>query len=55
MLIEDNGTKMAELVCSLYQDFDRLREMSERGKDFIRKNFLISEAERVIKLDISEI
>lgn len=53
MLVEDNGSKMADLVCSLYQDFDQLREMSEKGKDFIRNNFLLSKAESVIKLDIS--
>ena len=52
MMIEDDGQKMAELICDLYQDYDRLKQMSDSGKQFIQKYFLLSEAERVIRLDI---
>lgn len=52
MLVEDDSAKMAELICSLYQDYDRLRTMSDAGIKFIEKYFMWSEAERVIRLDI---
>ena len=50
MIVEDNGKKMANLICDLY---DKLKEMSNNGKKFISKNFMMSEAERVIRLDLS--
>ena len=52
MLVEDDSAKMAELLCNLYQDYDRLRDMSDAGIKFIEKYFMWSEAERVIRLDI---
>lgn len=52
MAVEDDGNGMADLICSIYQDFPKLKQMSDNGKKFIRKNFLLSEAERVIKLDM---
>ena len=53
MIVEDDGKKMANLICDLYGNYDRLREMSNNGKNFISKNFMMSEAERVIRLDLS--
>lgn len=55
MLVEDDGNKMAELICNLYQDYDRLKLMSDNGKRFIENNFMLSEAERVIRLDVDVI
>lgn len=52
MLIEDDGVKMAEMICSIYNDYDRLVQMSDNGREFIRKNFMLAEAERVIRLDV---
>ena len=52
MLVEDDSVKMAELICGLYQDYDRLRAMSDAGIKFIEKYFMWSEAERIIRLDI---
>ena len=46
---------MAELICGLYQDYDRLKIMSDNGKQFIENNFMLAEAERVIRLDIDDI
>ncbi len=51
MLIEDDAAKMADVICSLYEDYDRLRQMSDNGKYFIKNNFMVSEAERIIRLD----
>lgn len=52
MLIEDDGVNMAESICSLYQDYDRLKKISDNGVRFIKNNFMLSEAERVVRLDI---
>lgn len=52
MLIEDDGVKMAEMICSIYNDYDRLGQMSDNGRKFIQKNFMLVEAERVIRLDV---
>lgn len=52
MLVEDNGDKMAKLICDLYQDYNQLKIMSDRGKRFIENNFMISEAERITRIDI---
>lgn len=52
MLVEDDSAKMAELICNLYEDYDRLKAMSDAGIKFVEKNFMWSEAERVIRLDI---
>ena len=52
MVVEDDGIKMAELICSLYEDYDKLKLMSDNGRKFIENNFMFSEAERIIRLDI---
>ena len=52
MLVEDDGVKMAEAICEIYEDYDRLRQMSDNGIKFIQKNFMLAEAERVIRLDV---
>ena len=36
---------MAELICGLYQDYDRLKIMSDNGQQFIENNFMLAEAE----------
>lgn len=53
MLIENDAQKMAELIECIYSDYDKLRELSDNGLNFIRKYFLLSEAERVIRLDVN--
>ena len=52
MCVEDDGEKMAELICGLYEDYGRLKEMSDAGEAFIRKYFTVEEAERVLRSDI---
>lgn len=52
MVVEDDAAKMAELICSLYEDYDRLRQMSDAGKDFIGKYFTEKKALEVLEEDI---
>ena len=52
MCVEDDGEKMAELICGLYEDYSRLKEMSDAGEAFIRKYFTVEEASKVILSDI---
>lgn len=52
-IIEDDADKMAEEICNLYEDFDKLRELSDRGKKFIQKNFTLEVAEDVLKADMN--
>ena len=51
-VIEDDADKMAEKICSLYEDYDKLRILSDKGKDFIRKNFTLRVAEDVLRADM---
>ena len=53
MMVEDDEKRMANLICDLYCNYDKLKEMSNNGKNFIEKNFMMSEAERVIRLDLN--
>ena len=52
MVVKDDPRELAEEICSLYEDYSRLREMSDNGKKFINNYFTLSEAERVLRLDI---
>lgn len=52
MEVEDDADKMAELICSLYEDYDKLRQMSDAGKQFIENYFTEQKAVEVLKLDI---
>ncbi len=54
MLVEDDADRMAETINHLYEDYDKLREMSEAGRSFIRKYFSLEEAQRVIELDFEK-
>ncbi|MFA9375920.1 MAG: glycosyltransferase [Lachnotalea sp.] len=50
-LMEDEGDKMAQIINELYDDYDRLNEISDNGIKFIQKYFMLSEAERILDLD----
>ncbi|HBA48965.1 MAG TPA: glycosyl transferase family 2 [Lachnospiraceae bacterium] len=52
MVVEDEGEKLAEAICGLYEDYPRLREMSDEGVRFIENHFTLAEAERVLRLDV---
>lgn len=52
MVVEDDADKMAALICEMYEDYDRLRMMSDAGVTFIKRYFTEEEAERVLLLDM---
>lgn len=52
MMVADDALQLADKICKLYEDYSELRNMSNRGKEFIRKYFMLDEAERVLKLDL---
>ena len=43
---------MEELICNLYQDYYKLPQMSDAGKQFIENYFTEQKAVEVLKLDI---
>lgn len=51
-VMEDNAEKMADLICDLYEDYDRLRNMSDNGVRFIQNYFTAQVAENVLKMDM---
>ncbi len=51
-IVEDDAGKMAEIICNLYESFDELKELSDKGKVFIQKNFTLEVAENVLKADM---
>lgn len=51
-VMEDDAGKMAELICDIYEDYDRLRRMSDRGVEFIQTYFTSQVAENVLKMDM---
>lgn len=52
MVVEDDALQLADKICELYENFLELRNMSERGNEFIRKYFMPDVAEKVLKLDL---
>lgn len=51
-LIEDDADKIAELVCDIYEDYDKLRIISDNGKAFIENHFMLSSAQKVLLKDM---
>ncbi|WP_051205580.1 glycosyltransferase [Butyrivibrio sp. FC2001] len=53
MIVAETAREFADEVCKLYKDMDRLREMSDNGKAFIKKYFSLEAAKSVIEQDIT--
>lgn len=51
-VMEEDADKMAELICNLYEDFPRLRKMSDAGVGFISTYFTSKVAEQVLLQDM---
>lgn len=51
-LMEDDANKMADMIISLYTDYDTLKKMSAAGKTFIKKYFTPEVAKQVLLKDI---
>lgn len=52
--IEETADGMAERICALYEDFEALREMSDKGKQFIENGFTLAAAEALLRQDMDE-
>lgn len=52
MLVEDDAANIAQAICNTYEDFEKLRMLSDNGAKFIQNHFMKKEAERVLRLDI---
>lgn len=53
MHVVDDAREMAEYICSIYEDYDKLKEMSDAGEKFIEKYFTSKCAESLLRQDIS--
>ena len=53
MLVEETAEGLANAVCSLYKDTEKLKEMSDNGKEFIRKYFSVKSAQDILLKDIT--
>ena len=51
-IMEDNPKKMAEIICKLYNDYSKLKQMSNSGKVLIDLYFSKDKAKEIISLDI---
>ena len=52
-IIEDDAEKMSEIIIKLYEDYSKLKQMSDSGKKFIETYFSINRAKEVIMKDIN--
>ena len=53
LLVEDNALKIAELICSIYNDFEKLKKISDIEKIFIEKYFTTEKAKEILQKDIN--
>lgn len=51
-VMEDDAGKMADLICSLYEDSSMLKKMSDSGAGFISKYFTPQVAQQVLQQDL---
>lgn len=52
--IEEEADAMAKRICDLYEDYETLRQMSDKGKQFIEDGFTTAVAEKLLRLDMDE-
>ena len=50
-IVEDNAKKMANVISELYEDYFKLKNMSDSGKILINKYFSFNKAKEVIMKD----
>jgi len=51
-IVEDNAEKMAKIICELYEDFPKLKQMSDSGKLLIEKYFSLDKAKEILMKDL---
>lgn len=52
LIVENDAVKMAETICSLYEDYDMLAEYAEREKQLIENHYLLKNAMDVLAKDM---
>lgn len=52
-IIEDDAKKMSEIICKIYNDYNKLKQMSDSAKIFIEKYFSKQKAKEIIMKDIN--
>ena len=52
ILVEDSPLKMAQLICSIYFDYVKLKNISDLERLFIEKYFTFEKAKEIILKDI---
>ena len=51
-IIEDNEDSIAKAICDLYEDYTKLKQMSESGKLLIDKYFSVHKAKKILMKDL---
>ena len=51
-IVEDDPEKISNVICELYNNFTKLKLMSDSGKQFIEKFFSKNKAKEIIMKDI---
>ena len=52
MVVADDPDGMANTICELYADSERLKQMSDAGESLITRYYTLEEAERVLRQDL---
>lgn len=53
LLVEDDALKIAQLICSIYTDFEKLKKISDSEKVFIEKYFTTEKAKEILQKEIN--
>lgn len=52
-IMEDNSDNMAKIICELYKDYEKLKQMSDSGKILIENYFSINRAKEILLSDFN--
>ena len=53
-IVEDNPDKMANIICKLYEDYSKLKQMSDAGIILIEKYFSVNKAKKILLKDFDK-
>jgi len=53
MIVEQDASKIGNIICALYEDMQKLKLLSDRSEILIRNHYMIEEAEKIINLDFN--
>ncbi|WP_022760456.1 glycosyltransferase [Butyrivibrio sp. AD3002] len=52
MIVKESAEDIMNAICDLYEDYERLRKMSDNGKAFIQKHYSLSAVRDVLSMDM---